>query len=143
MIQLCADSITLPLVHIFKSSLGEGVFPDTLKMANIIPVHKKEAKYLVKNYRPISFLLIFAKVFERFLFKSLFSHFHNNNLFSTCQSGFMPGDSCISQFLSTVHEIQSLFDYKPLADVKAIFRGISKAFDKVSIIKIKTLWSRR
>ena len=44
MIQLCGDSITLPLVQIFKSPLGQGVFPDTLNMTNIIPVHKKEAK---------------------------------------------------------------------------------------------------
>ena len=41
MFQLCGDSITLPLVQIFKSSLSQGVFPDTWKMANVIPVHKK------------------------------------------------------------------------------------------------------
>ena len=44
MIQLCWDSITLPLVKIYKSSLSQGVFFDTWKMANIIPVHKKKAK---------------------------------------------------------------------------------------------------
>ena len=82
MIQLYGDIITLPLVQIFKTSLTQGVFPDTWKIANIIPVHNKEAKYLVKNYRPISLLPIFAKVFERLLFNSLFSHFHNNNLFT-------------------------------------------------------------
>ena len=42
-------------------------------MANIIPVHKKEAKYLVKNYRPIRLLQVLAKGFERYLFNSLFS----------------------------------------------------------------------
>ena len=44
MIQLCGDSITLPLSLIFKFSLRNGGFPDTWKMANIIPVHKKENK---------------------------------------------------------------------------------------------------
>ena len=103
-------------------------------MDNIIPLHKREAKYLVKNKqtnRPISILPIFPKVFERVLFNSLFSHFHNNNLFIKCQSGFMPGDSCISQLLSMVHEIESSFHYKPSTDVRAIFLDISKAFDKV------------
>ena len=76
MIQLCGDSIALPLAQIFKTSLSQGVFPDLWKMVNIIPVHKKEAKYLVKNYRPISLFPIFAKVFERLLYNSLFSHFH-------------------------------------------------------------------
>ena len=50
MIQFCGDSITLPLVQFFKSSLSQGVFADTWKMANIIHVHKKEAKYLVKTF---------------------------------------------------------------------------------------------
>ena len=68
---------------------------------------KKRQKYLVKNYRPISLLPIFAKVFERLLLNSIFSCFYNNNLFTKFQLDFMPGDSCISQLLSIVHEIQS------------------------------------
>ena len=97
----------------------------------MIPVHKKEEKHIVKNYRPISLLPIFAKIFERLLFNSLFAHFYDNDLFSKCQSGFMPGDSCISQLLSIVHEIQSSFDCNPPVDTRAIFLDISKAFDKV------------
>ena len=65
-------------------------------MANIIPVHKKEEKNTVRNYRPICLLPIFAKFFERLLFYSLFTHFHDNDLFTKRQSGFMPFDSCIS-----------------------------------------------
>ena len=76
-------------------------------------------------------MLIFVKVFERLLFNSIFSHFHNNNLFNKCQSGFVPGGSCISQLLSILHEIQSSFDYKPPTDDRAIFLDISKAFEKV------------
>ena len=41
----------------------------------------------------------------------------------------MPGDSSVSQILSIVHEIQSSFDYKPLADVRELF--LPKAYDKV------------
>ena len=131
MIQLCGDSITLSLTLIFKFSFMNGTFPDTWKMANIIPVHKKEEKNIVKNYRPISLLPIFAKVFEKLLFSSLFPHFHDNDLFTKCQSGFMSGDSCISQLLSIVDEIQSSFDCNPPVDTRAIFLDISKAFDKV------------
>ena len=74
-------------------SLRNGIFPVTWKMANIISVHKKETKNIVKTYRPISLFPIFGKVFERLLFNSLCAHFHDNDLFSKCQSGFMPGDS--------------------------------------------------
>ena len=130
MIQLCGDFITLPLAQIFQSSLNQGVFSDTWKMSYIILVSKKWAKYLVKNNRSVRLLPIFTNAFERLLFNSLFSQVSNNNLFTKCQTDFMPGDSCISQLLSIVLEIQSSFHYKLPADVRAIFLDISKALDK-------------
>ena len=44
---------------------------------------------------------------------------------------FFPGDSCISQLLSIVHEINLSFDCAPTIDVRGVFLDISKAFDKV------------
>ena len=76
MIQLCVNSITLPLTLIFKFSLRNGVFPATWKMGNIIPVHKKKEKNIVKNYRPISllqFLLKFLKDFYLILCLPIFT----------------------------------------------------------------------
>ena len=58
------------------------------KKANVVPIHKKESKNLLKNYRPISLLPIFGKIYERIIFKELFNHFHQNQLFTKCQSGF-------------------------------------------------------
>ena len=129
MIKLCGDSIILPLTLIFEDCIAKGIFPDLWKLTNVIPTHKKESKNIVKNYRPISLLPIFAKIFERLLFNSLFFHFYEKELFTECQSGFLPGDSCVSQLLSIIHEIQSSFD-SPL-EVRADFLDISKAFDKV------------
>ena len=86
---------------------------------------------LVKNYRPISLLPIFRKMFERVIYNSLFNYFESNRLFTRSQSGFLPGDSCIPQLLSIIHEIQTAFDENPTADVKGVFLDLSKAFDKV------------
>ena len=129
MIKLCGDSIILPLTLIFEDCIDKGIFPDQWKLANVIPAYKKEPKNIVNNYRPISLLPIFAKVFERLLFNSLFFHFYENKLFTECQSGFLSGASCVSQLLSIVHEIQSSFDSS--LEVRAVFLDISKAFDKV------------
>ena len=43
----------------------------------------------------------------------------------------MPGDPCMSQLPSIVHESQPSFDYNPPVDVRAIFLHMSKTFDKV------------
>ena len=107
MIKIIGKSIVYPLKLIFEASLQGGEFPDYWKKANVVPVHKKESKNLVKNYRPISLLPIFGKIFERVIFKDLFNYFHKNELFTKCQSGFLHGDYCISQLLSIVHDINS------------------------------------
>ena len=130
MVKMCDKPIVYPLKLIFRASIQEGVFPDCRKKANV-PIHKRESKNLLKNYRSISLLPIFGKIYERIIFKELFNHFHQNQLFTKCQSGFLPGDSCISQLLSIVHEINSSFDCDPTIDGSGVFLDISKAFHKV------------
>ena len=61
MIKLCGKSIVYPLNLVFEVSLQCGEFPDYWKKANVVPVHKKENKNLVKNYGTISLLQIFGK----------------------------------------------------------------------------------
>ena len=86
---------------------------------------------MIRNYRPISLLPIFGQIFERVIYNSLFNHFLSNKLFTPSQSSFLPGDSCIAQLLSIIHEIQTVFDSNPTVDVRGGFLDISKAFDKV------------
>ena len=131
MIKICNESITIPLKIIFDESLKNGVFPEIWKRANVVPVHKKDDQSLVKNYRPINLLPIFGKIFERVIYNSLFNYFISNKLFTPSQSCFLPGNSCIAQLLSIIHEIQTAFDENPTADVRGVFLDISKAFDKV------------
>ena len=131
MIKICGQSLILPLKIIFKHSLKKGKFPKIWKKANVVPVHKKEDKMLVKNYRPISLLPIFGKMFERVIYNSLFNYFQSNILFTPFQSGFLPGDLCIAQLLSIIHENQTAFDENPTVDVRGVLLNTSKTFDKV------------
>ena len=96
-----------------------------------MPVHKKEDKTLIKNNRLISLLPIFAKIFEKIIYNSLFKHFLSNKLFIPSQSGFIPRDSCIAQLLSVIHEIQTASESNPTIDVIGVFLDISKEFVKV------------
>ena len=60
MIKICDNSVTKPLIILFKNST-KSCYPDIWKRSNIIPAHKKNDKQLVNNYRPISLLPIFEK----------------------------------------------------------------------------------
>ena len=103
---------------IFEAALNDGgVFPDDWKKGNIVPIHKKDLKTMLINYRPISLLPIFAKIFEKIIFTSMFEYFTENELFTVCQTGFLPGNSCTSQLLSIIHEIQKSFDESTPMDV--------------------------
>ena len=75
MIKLCDKEICKPLHMIFVSCMEEGVLPLIWKMAN-----KKNYKSSIKNYRPVSLLPIFDKIFERLLYKQMYSFFIENNL---------------------------------------------------------------
>ena len=67
MINICDTSICRKLI--FQSCLESGKFSTEWKKANVVPVHKKGDKKILKNYRPISLLPIAGKIFERLLRK--------------------------------------------------------------------------
>ena len=129
MIKIFGQSISYLLTRIFIDSLQEGIFPESWKKANIVPVNKKENKILIRNYRPISLLPIFGIIIEQFIFNNLFNHFIKNDLFTKCQSGFLPGDSYVSQLVSVVHEVNLSFDCAPSVDVREVFLQYLKCFD--------------
>ena len=84
MLKLCESAITEPLYLIFKNCLSSNTFPDVWKKANIILVHKKGDKQVLKNYCPVSLLPICGKIFEKLLFNALYSFFEDHNLLNPC-----------------------------------------------------------
>ena len=72
MIKLCTKSVAHPLTLIFQNSLAAGTFATQWKRANIVPVHKKNDKQIVSNYRPVSLLPICSENFEKLIFNELF-----------------------------------------------------------------------
>ena len=131
MLKICDDSIVLPLRHIFTKCLEFQTFPTLWKRADILPVHKKQSRQLIKNYRPISLLPICEKIFEKLIFDYIYEHLCNNRLITPNQSGFRPSDSTINQLLSITHNIYEGFEMEPSRETRAVFLDISKAFDKV------------
>ena len=129
MFQLCAESIHIPLGIIFRNIVKTGIFPDQWKLANVSPIHKKNDKQLVSNYRPISLLPICSKILEKIIFNNMYRYLVVNDLISKHQSGFRPGDSTTNQLLFLVHAIHLALDEQK--EVRSLFLDMSKAFDKV------------
>ena len=131
MIKLSDAALITPLKIIFTNCLRRGLFPETWKYANVVPVHKKNEKNVKGNYRPISLLPIFGKILEKLMYDSLYSHLVSHELLNPNQSGFRPGDSSVNQLISITHTIFEAFDCNPPLDVRSVYLDISKAFDRV------------
>ena len=64
MLKICDKSICEPLELIFQFCIKHGKFPNERKIANVVPVHKKNDKQILKNYWPVSLLPICGKEFS-------------------------------------------------------------------------------
>ena len=122
-----AEQIAPSLTLLYNKSLETGVFPDEWKLANIVPIHKKDNEDHVENYRPISLLSIISKVLERCVLIRLRDHLLL--MLDRAQHGFIPGKSCVTQLVEVIDYIGSLLDSGKQTDV--IYLDMSKAFDKV------------
>uniref|UniRef100_A0A7M5UYY5 Reverse transcriptase domain-containing protein n=1 Tax=Clytia hemisphaerica TaxID=252671 RepID=A0A7M5UYY5_9CNID len=91
-IKATADLIAEPLSHIINHSIKGGVFPETLKHAKVLPLFKKGPRDDIKNYRPISVLPLFDKVFEQVMHKRLSKFLDKNEYLDKNQHGFQKGE---------------------------------------------------
>ena len=72
-LKLLNPYISKQLAHIFNHSICSGIFPDRLKYAKVIPIHKKGPSTDPSNYRPISLLSVFSKILEKVMYRRLYA----------------------------------------------------------------------
>lgn len=121
-----APSIT----NIINKSLSQGIFPNTWKVAKVIPLHKANDRDDPTNYRPISILPILSKVCERAVFNQLYNYFTTHQLLTKYQSGFRPLHSTLTALLDATNEWYTNMDEGLTNLVVAL--DLAKAFDTVS-----------
>ena len=125
-----STSLADPISVLFNKMIDIGVFPDTLKISRVTPIYKKDDPACMGNYRPISNLSNLNKIFEKLIYKRLFSFLDTFDLLNESQFGFRKG-------LSTEDAINFLTTnvYNSLNNnqfVGAAFLDLSKAFDTIS-----------
>jgi hypothetical protein len=124
----CGEVLSEPLCFIFNLSLSTRVFPYRWKEAKVTPIFKSGDKTKIENYRPISLINSFAKVYELLLYKQMFNAIKSK----ICpeQHGFLPRRSTVTNLMEFSFNVSSELDNGGRLDV--IYTDFSKAFDKVN-----------
>ena len=128
-IKICADGLAGAFAKLVNLSFSVGFFPDKWKVANVIPIFKKDDRQSKLNYRPVSLLDSFSKITEKVVFIRLYNFLLEIGFLNPLQSGFRPGDSTVNQLVYLVHRIYAAFEQGK--EVRMVYLDISKAFDKV------------
>ena len=127
-VRMCSTALAKPLTVAFNKSLSEGTFPLIWKTSQIVPIHKTGPKNDIQNYRPISVLCCFAKIFETLMYKHL--NYHCKHMLSARQHGFVDKHSTTSNLLLYSQYLCNAFNEG--VQVDSIYVDFSKAFDRVN-----------
>ena len=131
LLKISAVYICSPLTYICNKSILSGNLPDHMKFSVIKPIFKKGNKMNLTNYRPISLLTYFSKVFEKALFNRLTAHFNTNKLLVGNQFGFRKGIATEDAIFKLINEtLNALNNNKKM--VGSIFCDLEKVFDSVN-----------
>lgn len=121
--------IIYPLCFIFNLSVKSGIFPEKLKYALVVPLHKKGDFELIENYRPIALLCCFSKLFEKIIHNRIIKFVNSHKLLSDRQHGFRAKFSTNTAAFDFTNYIYNAIDKKEV--VLALFFDLTRAFDCV------------
>ena len=126
------NTISIPLCHIFNSSINHGIVPSKLKCAKVIPIFKLKSnlsndRYMPKNYRPISLLPIFSKILEKIIHIQLVNYLDDNNIIYNHQYGFMSKRSTVHPLIHFINKLGMARNEKLISI--GVFCDVARGFD--------------
>ena len=117
------------LAKLMNMSVQTGRYPAKLKISKICLIYKSEDDTDPSNYRPISLLSVFNKIFEKTMYTRLSSFIEKHHILLDIQYGFKKGHSTQHALLDIISTIQQNMDNKIYTC--AVFIDLAKAFDTV------------
>ena len=106
----CIETYIDPLTYLVNLSINQGIFPDELKIAKVLPIYKSDDKQLIQNYRPISVLPFFSKIFEKIISNHLLNFIDTNNILYDNQFGFRKNHSTTHAIITLVERVSKALD---------------------------------
>lgn len=122
--------IAEPLSRILNMCIENAIFPDKMKIAKVCPIYKSGAKNEFINYRPISILPSFSKIFERVIANHILSYIDKNEILSKSQFGFRKNHSTYMAMMQFHDKVTEAIDKNEFC--VGIFIDLSKAFDTIN-----------
>lgn len=129
-LKVSALEIVKPLTWIINNSFKAGLFPEALKLAIVTPVYKKGDSKNIENFRPISILSVFSKVFEKLMCNRITEFMIKFKLLSEFQHGYLKGRSTQTAIFQFIQQIHRALEEKNIP--LGIFLDLSKAYDTLS-----------
>ena len=109
------ECIARPLTHICNQSLQTGVFPNNMKTAKVILIHKTGDKHVLSNYRPISLLPQFSKILEKIFYTRINEFITKHNILYEQQYGFRAKRTTSFAIIEFVDKITKAIENKEYA----------------------------
>ena len=125
-----SKTLSKPLAELINQSLNQGKFPTILKIAKVIPIHKRGDKRECDNYRPTSLISTIRKLIEKTVHERLYSFLEKEQLLFEGQFGFRNNRSTTDALIDITERIRNACD-KGLYACGA-FLDFKKAFDTVN-----------
>lgn len=130
LLKVAINFIVRPLTFLINRSLTDSKFPEIFKTAKVIPIYKKDSKYAMENYRPISLLSAVSKILEKIVFNKITHFLCQFNILNNFQHGFRKGRNTCSAILNFINRLYDNLDVNNKCI--GLFMDLSKAFDLVN-----------
>jgi hypothetical protein len=115
--------------RLINQCICSGSYPECLKLARVIPIFKSGSRLEMNNYRPISILNVFSKVFEYALHSRIQKYFSTHKVIHKNQFGFVHSSSTLLATTNLMSFIREKLDRGLF--VAGVFIDLRKAFDCV------------
>ena len=132
LLKILSRIISLSLSLIINHSFETGIFPNKMKIGKVTPspLHKKDSTDNPSNYRPISVLSVFSKIFEKLMYKCLYQFLDAFEVLYPLQFGFRENHSTTHALLCLIESIKHFVDNGKYGC--GVFLDLQKAFDTVN-----------
>ena len=128
--KMFSEALSKPLTDLINLSFSKGIFPDVLKLAQVIALFKKGEKTDKNNYRPISLISNVSKILEKLMYKRIYVFLEQKNSFYPYQFGFRHNHSTNFALIEITEQIRKACDEGSYAC--GVYLDLKKAFDTVN-----------